>query len=89
MVGNIFLQMDYKSKIVYYLYKLRNNFQFVGAPLEFIHGNLRKCQKKVLKIHSQWTVALLQSRLINMDYQNESLMETVYYKKVCLFFIEM
>ena len=67
MVQNIFLQMDYK--FFKYLYQLINIFNFLVAPLKFIHRHLKECQKKALKIHPHQTIASLQSRLMNIHYQ--------------------
>ena len=67
MVQNIFLQMDYK--FFKYLYQLIDIFNFLVAPLKFIHRHLKECQKKALKIHPHQTIVSLQSRLMNIHYQ--------------------
>ena len=56
MVQNIFLKMDYK--IIQHLHQLINTFDFLGAPLRFLYGNLKEYQNKVLKIlphHTNFT----------------------------------
>ena len=47
MVQNVSIQEYYK--IILYLYQLKNTLNIFMALLEFIRGNLMKCQKKILK----------------------------------------
>ena len=45
--------MDYK--IIQRLHQLINTFDFLGAPIKFLYGNLKEYQNKVLKIHPHHT----------------------------------